>query len=176
MQSKTLHDRIAQVPGILGNLLLWVLAFLGLCCIILVVIAKTQSMSLVMFSTGSMSPTIPAGSVALVRQVPAGNVAPGDIVTIDRVDKLPVTHRVVSIKPVGYEQWELVMRGDANEQNDPEPYVVSEVRTVLGHVPGLAKVIVWFQQPWVMGALTVIAALIVTWAFWPRPAGRRARE
>ena len=50
-----------------------------------------------MFKTGSMSPTITAGSVALVREIPASEINVGDVVTVDREDALPVTHRVTSI-------------------------------------------------------------------------------
>lgn len=68
------------------------------------------------------------------------------------------------------------MRGDANEQNDPLPYEVVEVRQTLGHVPGLAGFIVTLGSPWMMGSLTVGASALVTWAFWPRSRGRHAAE
>lgn len=42
----------------------------GAVCIVLTVLAFTGGYSLIMFKTGSMSPTIPAGSVALVREIP----------------------------------------------------------------------------------------------------------
>ncbi|WP_418907621.1 signal peptidase I [Glutamicibacter endophyticus] len=166
----------AGVPGALGDILLWLLAGLGLICIVLVIIAKTQSLSLIMFSTGSMSPTIPAGSVALVQEVPAAEVSVGDVVTVERPGKLPITHRIVDIESGMGAMVELTLRGDANEQNDPAPYQVSEVRIVRGSVPELAHVVVFFQRPAVLGVLSVLAAGLVTWAFWPRPQGRRARR
>ena len=60
------------------------------------------------------------------------------------------------------------MKGDANEQEDPHPYTVETVRTVLFSIPGLANVIVWFGDPMVLGGMTIAAALLVGWAFWPR--------
>jgi signal peptidase len=64
----------------------------------------------------------------------------------------------------------ITMKGDANAEPDPAPYTVSQVRLVMGSVPGLARVIVWFANPLVLGALTIGAAALVTWAFWPRDA------
>lgn len=60
------------------------------------------------------------------------------------------------------------MRGDANDVEDPEPYEVETVRTVLFSVPGLAQVIVAMSNPLVLGGITIAATLLVVWAFWPR--------
>jgi signal peptidase len=69
------------------------------------------------------------------------------------------------------------MRGDANPADDPQPYVVDSVRKVLVSVPGLAVVVVWFQNPVVLGMLTLGASALVTWMFWPRrPAGSPPRH
>ena len=162
--------------GVLGDIALWIAASAGAICIILVILAQIFSITLIMFKTGSMSPTIPAGSVAMVREVPASEVAVGDIVTIDRPGDLPVTHRVVSIEPMNNGQRSITMKGDANEQNDPLPYEVVKVRQTLGHVPGLASFIVSLRSPWVMGSLTLGTSLLVTWAFWPRSRGKHKAE
>ena len=55
----------------LGEVLLWAAALAGLVCIVLVVLAFTANITLMMFRTGSMSPSIPAGSVAIVQRIPA---------------------------------------------------------------------------------------------------------
>ena len=161
--------------SLIGGALLNIAALGGLVCIVLVVLAAFANVSLIMFKTGSMSPTIPAGSVALVREIPASEIEVGDVLTVDRPGMLPVTHRVTSVSGTG-ETRELTMRGDANEAEDPLPYTVTEVRRVLASVPHLAHVIVWFSNPWVLGGLTISASILVTWAFWPRQArpGRRA--
>ena len=149
--------------------LLWVLAIAGAVCIALVILAYTMGITLMMFSTGSMSPTIPAGSVAVVQETPAAAIEIGDVVTVDRGDLLPVTHRVTSIEPGSTDDERVItMKGDANEQEDPHPYTVETVRTVLFSIPGLANVIVWFGDPMVLGGITIAAALLVGWAFWPR--------
>jgi signal peptidase len=154
---------------ILREALLTVAALGGAACIVLVVLAFTGGYSLVMFKTGSMSPTIPAGSVALVQQIPASEIAVGDVVTVERSDALPITHRVTTIADgASDDQKVITMRGDANETEDPLPYTIDEVRIVRGSVPHLAHVIVWFGNPIVLGGITIFAAILVTWAFWPR--------
>lgn len=141
----------------------------GLLCIVLVALAFTMNMTLIMFKTGSMTPTIPAGSVALVQEIPASDMVIGDVVTVDRPDKLPVTHRVTSIEPAGSDESRtFTMRGDANPIEDADPYTATDVRIVRGHVPELASVIVWFSHPFVLGVITLAASGLVTWAFWPR--------
>lgn len=150
-----------------GGTLLNVAALGGLVCIVLVILAFVFNISLIMFKTGSMSPTIPAGSLAIVQEIAAPDIRVDDVITVDREDALPVTHRVTSVSGTG-ESRTITMRGDANESEDPAPYTVTEARRVLYSIPGLAKVIVWFSNPWVLGGLTIGAAGLVTWAFWPK--------
>lgn len=149
--------------------LLTLAALGGVVCIVLVIMAYTGGYSLIMFKTGSMSPTIPAGSVALVQKIPASDVVVGDVVTVDRPDALPITHRVIAVEATGDADARTIrMRGDANDVEDPDPYVVEEVRIVRGSLPGLAYVVVWFGSPWVLGGVTLGATALVIWAFWPR--------
>src|SRR5688500_5253324 len=112
---------VRKSARVLGEVVLTVLAAGGALCIVLVIAAGWFGVSIILFSTGSMSPTIPAGSAALVRDVPASEVEVGDVVTVDRVDALPVTHRVVAVEGSGSSR-ELTLRGDANPVDDPLPY------------------------------------------------------
>ncbi|MBO9627058.1 MAG: signal peptidase I [Microbacterium sp.] len=153
----------------LREVLLTLAALGGAVCIALVIMAYAGGYSLIMFKTGSMTPTIPAGSVALVQKIPADEIAVGDVVTVARVDALPVTHRVTGIRDGATPQQRVItMKGDANEAEDPAPYTVTDVRIVRGSVPNLAYVIVWFGNPWVLGGITLAASTLVVWAFWPR--------
>lgn len=153
----------------LRELLLTVAALGGVVCIVLTILAFTGGYSLIMFKTGSMSPTIPAGSVSLVQRIPAAEIEVGDVVTVDREGKLPITHRVTAIEPGATAAERVItMKGDANSTADPEPYTITEGGVVRGSVPNLAYVIVWFGSPWVLGGITIGAALLVMWAFWPR--------
>jgi signal peptidase len=150
-----------------GEVVLTLLATGGAACIVLVLAAVWFGVSVILFSTGSMTPTIPAGSAALVREIPASEVEVGDIVTVDRPDALPITHRVVAIEGTGAVR-ELTLRGDANPTDDPFPYSVSHVREVIFSVPGIASAIDAAGNPVPLATVTVLMAGLVTWAFWPR--------
>lgn len=151
----------------------------GVLCIAWVVCALVFHLSLIMFRTGSMSPGIPAGSLALVREIPATEARVGEVVTVDRPGQLPVTHRVVEVTaPAGARPGtpvRIVLKGDANPTVDPAPYHVATVRLVLWSQPGLARVVVWMGHPAVIGTLTLATTALVTWMFWPRRAAARHR-
>lgn len=164
-----------------GRLVDWglnVLAVFGVLCIALTVLAFVGNYTIIMFKTGSMDPTIPQGSIAVVHEIPATEVKVGDIITVDRgVGHKPITHRVIAVEQLGGGEALIEMQGDANPNPDPEPYRESQVRKVVWHAPGLAKQIVWLSNPYVLGGITLAAALLVLWAFWPRStAGRREDE
>lgn len=159
----------ARTVRLVRDILLAAAAVGGAACLVFALLAFTGGYSLMMFKTGSMSPTIPAGSVALVQRIPASEIVVGDVVTVDRAGTLPITHRVTSVGE-GSDAAERVitMRGDANAVDDPMPYTLTEARIVRGSVPYLAPVIAQFGNPWVLGSLTLATAFLVGWAFWPR--------
>lgn len=161
--------RIRRIRHALAETGLNLAALGGLVALTLVALAFFFNISLIMFKTGSMSPTIPTGSLSLVREISAAEIKVGDVVTVDRDGKLPVTHRVTSETAVAADGTRsITLKGDANELEDPSPYSVSTVRLVLWSAPGLANVIVWFSNPLVLGSITLGASLLVIWAFWPR--------
>src|SRR5690606_4283866 len=121
--------------------------------------------------TGSMSPTITAGSASLVREIPVEDMEVGDIVTVDRGEKvLPVTHRVTEIRSIDESTGAVTfeMKGDANAEKDPDPYTAETVRTVMFSVPGVAPILQQWRNPFLLGGITIAASLLVVWAFWPR--------
>lgn len=154
----------SYLAGGLANLL----AAGGVVCMVLVILAVAMNITLIMFKTGSMSPTIPAGSVAVVKEINADQIQVGDVITVDRDGRLPVTHRVIDVHQQGGGEALVQMQGDANPTPDPGMYRVEKVRKVLWSVPELAKVIVWAGDPKVLGGITMLAALGVLWTFWPR--------
>lgn len=154
-----------------GDTALAVAAVLGVLCIVLVIAAAFFDVRVMLFSTGSMSPTIPAGSAAVVRSIPASDVAVGDVVTVERAGHLPITHRVTSVSSapdLDDGARVLTMRGDANEADDPFPYAVERVRLVVFAVPGVAPLVAAMGSPWVIGTVTVAATALVVAMFWPR--------
>ena len=160
--------------SIVGNILLNVAAVGGLICILAVIASFAFDITLIMFKTGSMSPTIPTGSLAVVREIPAAEIRVGDVVTVDRPGLPPITHRVTSVAPAGGDQRTITMRGDANPVDDAEPYTLDHARIVLASFPGLAYVVVALAHPVVLGLTTLGATVLVAWAFWPRSPQRRS--
>lgn len=154
----------------LVDVILWTLGGLGLLSLLAAVAAHLFGFSIVLFSTGSMTPTIPAGSAALVRLLPAADLRVGDITTVERQNLLPITHRITSIEPIeGSPSARVItMRGDANDQDDPEPYVITNARLVMASVPGVAELFTGMRNPLLMLVLTLLVGGLVTWAFWPR--------
>lgn len=156
--------------------LLWLAAAAGLVCMVLVILAYTLNISLIMFRTGSMEPTIPTGSVAVVQEVQATEVQVGDILTVDREGELPVTHRVTDVAEGSHAQERIIrMQGDANTTEDPHPYTITDARRVLFSVPGLAQPLNQMNNPYVLGGITLGATVLVTWAFWPRKTEKQNR-
>ncbi|MCD4851203.1 signal peptidase I [Arthrobacter sp. AK01] len=157
----------------LREVLLNIAAAGGAVCILAVICALLFNITLIMFKTGSMSPGIPAGSLAVVREIPASGINAGDVVTVDRPGKLPITHRVQTVEPADGSARTITMKGDANTEADPAPYVVEKVRLVLWSVPGLAQPLSAAANPVVLGATTIAVSGLVTWVLWPRNPSRR---
>jgi len=146
-------------------------AVLGCACVALVLLGAVLDATLVVFKTGSMAPTMPTGALAVVRQVDALDVAVGDVVTVAREGKLPITHRVVEAAPDPAVPGGavLVLRGDANDSVDPAPYEVTRVGRVVWSMPHLGTWVASVQRPVAVGVATLLVAGLTVVATWPRP-------
>ena len=166
------HSAAPNGPSVVsrvGDVLVNIAAVLGTVCIVATIAAFFFGVNIAMFKTGSMSPTIPTGAAAVSVRIDAADAKTGDVVTVSRGEgKLPVTHRVVEIMPTGDGGAALILKGDANESNDPFPYQVQTVNRVVWSMPGLGTALARVQQAPFLAVVTVFAALLVTWAFWPR--------
>jgi len=151
----------------------------GVVCILWLVASSVFGVSIVIFQTGSMAPTMPTGTAAVVLPVDASELAVGDVVTVPTPGKvLPVTHRVVSVTPDPLTPGGsiLELKGDANDTQDQQAYQVSEVRRVLFALPGAGYALVFMRTPLFLGMATVIVASLVVVAFWPRPRAAHRAE
>lgn len=150
---------------------LTVLAVAGCLSLLAVAAGAWFGVSLIVFRTGSMSPGIEPGAVAVVREVPAVSLQRGDIATVQREESaLPVTHRVVASEadPADAQKVFLTLKGDANTSEDPVRYHVGSAKKLIFSVPELGTWVMRFQNPWFMGFATVAMAVLVTVTFWPR--------
>jgi signal peptidase len=159
----------------LRGVLVTVAALAGAACIAWFIAAPLLGLSLVVVMTGSMSPSLPAGGAAVVVPVAAADLNVGDVVTVPRpgrensASSLPVTHRIVAIDSVvgDVASRSLTLRGDANDTNDRQPYVVSDARRMIVGLPLLGNVVIVLREPLVAGALTIVVAGYVMWSLWP---------
>lgn len=159
-------------------MLVWILGAAGLTAIAWLIASWVFGLQLVILTTGSMSPTMPAGSGVIVRTVDAAELATGDVVTVARAhDMRLVTHRIVDIAPADRETARtLTLQGDANETVDAEPYVVTQAQVAIVAVPGLGTVITFFTSPAGITALAVVIPLAVLWVLWPSKRSEREEE
>ncbi|HZD86456.1 MAG TPA: signal peptidase I [Gaiellaceae bacterium] len=126
--------------------------------------------------SGSMSPTIPTGSVVFYRPVQASDVKVGDVIVFNEPGKqdTKVTHRVYAIGtgPGGkYFQ----TKGDAN--GGPDPWHVPAVGTgwkEVWHVPVVGYVLFDIQSTYGRLLLLLVpAALLAALTLWEIWDGRR---
>lgn len=113
--------------------------------------------------TGSMQPTIPAGSVVVVKQVEPRSIALGDVITYATTDSMTgaaelVTHRVVGIQPGPV----FVTKGDANQVVDERPVRADQVRgRVWYHLPLLGSLRGWLFTRATAGYLGALALFLL---------------
>lgn len=143
----------------------------GLVSFAAVTLAIIFDLRIILFASGSMTPTFQTGDAALVHTVPADRINVGDVVTVVPEGRsLPVTHRVVEVDRDAGDPRAAVLRlkGDANTEPDPWTYHVSDVARVVSPLPGVGAVLDMLRQRWVMPGAVVGVAAIVTAVWWPR--------
>lgn len=87
--------------------------------------------------SGSMEPAIAPGDVVVVETIDPTAIRDGDVITFDRGESYPTTHRVIEIQGAGPEIG-FVTKGDANIDADPAivrpSQIVGRVQSVGGHL------------------------------------------
>ena len=140
-----------------GDLLLTVSAVAGVVCLLVIAVMAVTHSRPVAFRSGSMSPTIDIGAVAVVHRVPARELRVGDVVTVPTGDTF-VTHRVVQLTRAKGAAT-LQLQGDANDAPDAQLHEVDSAERVVVSVPKLG---------YLLGALTgpfgwLLAGTYVVW-------------
>jgi len=142
--------------GMAGAALIPIVAFLA--------VATFAGWRLLAVSSGSMEPTYPVGSLAVIHPIDVGDIGPGTVIAfVDGAggESRLVAHRVVQVvdRPSG--RW-LRTQGDANHTPDPELLPARDVRgRVAWVVPrlGSAARTIGARGTVVLVALAVIALL-----------------
>jgi signal peptidase I len=118
-------------------------------------VAWSAGVKPLVFTSGSMSPTISSGSLAFARTVDASDLEVGDVVSVASAHQERVTHRVEAVQHRDADTV-LVLRGDANATTDPEPYVVTSAERVDLSVPGIGRAVAGLDGP------VGVAVLVIT--------------
>lgn len=144
----------------LRELLLWAGAALGLLAVLAGLAVALGGFSFLIFRSGSMSPEIPTGGIALSRTVEADEIRPGDVVSVTAASGERITHRVVSTT-VRDGEATLVLKGDANATADSEVYVVDSAERVVGSAPYGGYVVAHLLTPPGLVALGSLSLMLV---------------
>ncbi len=179
--------RALVVLGAIRSALLTLAGAAGAISIVVFAICLLGNIRPLIVISGSMEPGIPVGSVVFSQVVDAREIRAGEVVSVERPRGLGlITHRVVSVEPADGDAVSMVLRGDANDSDDPQPYVVTSAGSYRLHVPWLGFVSAWLQTT--SGLLFAASAAVGLVALYlldpqrlgatqsPRASGRRRRE
>ena len=154
----------APTTSRLGDRLLTLAAVVGLLVLSVTVLAHVSGYQPLVVRSGSMEPTVPTGSMVLVRDVPVDEIAVGDVVSVVRADGTRVMHRVLSVTPAGAAV-SLELQGDANEDPDPAPVVATSADELVWTVPAVGRAAAFLASAkggFVLGCLFTGIALTTT--------------
>jgi signal peptidase I len=153
--------------GIVGRVVAWVVMIAaGLVVLGLVAITigpRFLPYQALIVRSGSMSPTIPTGSIVFYTKIPSAKVKVGDVIVFtkpgDTTEK--VTHRVYHIGHSATGEY-FVTKGDAN--GTPDDWQVPAVGTgwiARFHVPSIGYALVYLQSTLARLLLLVIPAILL---------------
>ena len=134
---------VKAVGRLLSQLLVLTLAASVLASLVVLVALPraTQGAALTVL-TGSMTPQIPVGSVAMIRPVDPATLQVGDVATYEKTPgtKVYITHRIVEIDSSDTPT-RFIFKGDANRTPDSRPVLSKQIRgEVWFHVPYLGSI------------------------------------
>jgi len=157
----------AVMLGLSTGLLLLVA---GLAVVLIVVPKATGSTPLTVL-TQSMDPTLPPGTLLVVRPTPVEDIRIGDVVTYQITSGQPavISHRVVSVASSSDGSRTFTLKGDNNALPDPAPVTAAQVRGVVWYsLPdvGVVNQLVNGSRSWLVpaiaGVLLAYGAVMVT--------------
>lgn len=128
----------------IAELALTLAALAGVAGVGVTVLAARAEIRPLVVRSGSMAPTVPAGSMVLVQRVDAADLRAGDVVAVGRPDGTRVMHRIltVALDSDGVTA-SLTLKGDANEDPDPQAVPVVEAEKLIWHVPWVGRSAAW---------------------------------
>lgn len=108
-----MKQKMSKIKMLISSVAICALVFL----LMVIYIPKVMGYKSFYIETGSMSPTIPQGSMVLEKMVDFEDITEGDVLTFKNTEGTEYfTHRVVGIDTANQM---FTTKGDANEENDP---------------------------------------------------------
>ncbi len=129
--------------------------------------------------TSSMEPTLPPGTLIVVRETPVEDIRIGTVMTyqIKAGDPAVVTHRVVGLTTSTSGEISFTTQGDNNPQPDPNPVIEAQVKGTLWYsVPLIGHIAVGLNGADKTWIVTIIGVLLLGWAVWLIVGGVRDRR
>jgi signal peptidase len=120
-----------------------VIVLVAALAVVLIVVPKVTGSVPLSVLTQSMEPSLPPGTLLVVRPVPVDDIRIGDVVTYQITSGQPavVSHRVVGVTTSSTGERTFVLKGDANDLADRAPVTAPQIRGVLWYsLPGLGVV------------------------------------
>ncbi|MFJ3381587.1 signal peptidase I [Curtobacterium sp. NPDC090217] len=139
--------------------------------VVLIVIPKATGSTPLTVLTQSMEPTLPPGTLLVVKPTPLEDIRIGDVVTYQIVSGQPavISHRVVAVESSSDGARTFVLKGDNNAEPDPSPVTAAQVRGVVwysipevGYVNQLVNGSRGWLIPVVAGILLAYSAAMIT--------------
>lgn len=124
------------------TLVVSLLALLAVVIAAMAVPALTDRTAMTVIS-GSMSPSLPPGHIAVYSKVDPASLVPGDVIAYEHaldLENMPITHRVIAVNP---QAGLLLTQGDANAYPDPpvkHDQVIGKMDYAIPYV-GILKVV-----------------------------------
>ncbi|MFE4950601.1 signal peptidase I [Leifsonia sp. NPDC056665] len=137
---------------------------------VVIVIPRAAGATPVTVLTSSMEPSLPPGTLVVVKPKAVHDIHVGDVMTyqIRSGDPAVISHRVIAITTSTTNGMTFTTKGDNNAEADP-PVVPAQVRGVVWYsVPLIGYVnsaLDQSQRSWVLPAVGVLLILYAAWMF-----------
>ncbi len=155
-----------RLRSVIRETLLTSAAVAGVVCMLITAAALLLDVRPLVFRSGSMSPAIETGALALARSTPAAELARGDVVSVTNAAGTRITHRIEAMTLSG-DVATLVLRGDANRVPDAETYVVAGADKVIFSVDRLGYLVAWLSSKVAVFLGGLLAGALLVSAFGP---------
>jgi signal peptidase len=162
---------MAKIIVRVAGFFVWLVALLVALLLAAAFVPTIFGLESLVVASGSMTPAMAVGSVAMTHEVDARSISAGDIISFrHRGVAETTTHRVIGVKTQG-SQVIFTTKGDANGAPDPEPVVVDgKIHKVEYVIPAAGYAVRYARTP--LGVVVLFLIPLAGLAFERRKRGR----